>query len=49
MAYGAGDLTIGIDIMKCELPQDETVESYLNTLSSFVRDIDDYPFPPLGF
>ncbi|KAG9048885.1 copper chaperone of lysine biosynthesis protein [Tulasnella sp. UAMH 9824] len=36
MAYVTGDLTIGIDIMKCELPQGETVEGYMNTLSGFL-------------
>ncbi|KAG8905718.1 copper chaperone of lysine biosynthesis protein [Tulasnella sp. 417] len=36
MAYSTAHLAIGIDIMKCEVPQGETVESYLNALSGFL-------------
>lgn len=36
MAYSTSDLAVGIDMMKCELPQDETLESYLNAMSGFL-------------
>lgn len=49
MGYSTGDVAIGIDVMKCELPRGETTESYLSVLSGSVSDFDFYAYPILAF